>query len=70
MAVANAESVKELKGRIAALEEEVACLRAQWERLEVRAAIQQGLAEADRGLGRPAKEWARKVRAKHKLPQP
>ena len=70
MSIVDALNVKDLQSRIVALEEEVATLREQWERLEVRAAIRQGLDEADRGLGTPAKEWARKTRAKHKLPTP
>lgn len=56
-----------LEARITALEAEVASLREQVEREEVRAAIRRGLDEADRGLGIPARELVKKLRAKYKL---
>ena len=70
MTVAEAKHVKELQTKVASLEQRMQDLSKQVERLEVQSAIKRGLEEIDRGEGTPARVWAKKVRAKYKLPQP
>lgn len=60
-------TVAQLQSRVAKLEIKVATLEEQLERSEAVAGIKRGLASFDRGDFMPAREWAKKVRAKHKL---
>jgi len=59
----------QLKHRVAELESRVEDLEAQLDYAQAVAGIKRGLAEAQRKQGTPAREWARKIRAKHKLPR-
>jgi hypothetical protein len=59
---------EELKTRIAALEADVAQLKRELERSEIRAAVRRGKDEADRGLGIPARELVERLRIKYHLP--
>ena len=69
LAMKSAPTLRELVRRISALEERVALLETEWERTQIQAAIRRGLDEMDRGMAMPAKEWAKKTRAKHNLRQ-
>ena len=61
-------TVSELENRVIKLEAKVATLEQELDFAQAVAGIKRGQAQADRGLGIPARQWAEKVRAKHKLP--
>ncbi len=57
----------DIEFRLATLEADVAVLRERLEHAEAVAGIKRGLDELNRGLGRPAKEVVKRLRAKHHL---
>ncbi len=62
-------TVAQLEFRITELEAQVATLRDELDYAQAVAGIKRGLQQIDRGEYMPAREWAEKVRVKHKLPQ-
>ena len=58
----------EIESRLASLEADVALLRQRLEHAEALAGIKRGLDELNRGLGRPARDVVKDLRAKHNLP--
>jgi predicted transcriptional regulator len=56
-----------IESRLEALEAEVASLRAQLERSEMRAGIKRGLEAADAGRMAPAREVLEHLRQKHNI---
>ena len=58
-----------LESRLAVLEADVALLRQRLEQAEAVAGIKRGLDELNRGLGRPAKDVVKELRAKYRLPR-
>ena len=69
LAMTSASTASEMESRLSALEEDVALLKKELMRSQIQAAIRRGLDEMDRGMAMPAKEWAKKTRAKHNLRQ-
>jgi hypothetical protein len=61
-------TVAELESRVTSLEAEVARLKEKLEYAEACAGIQRGLDEANRGLGKPAREVLERLRIKHNIP--
>ena len=61
--------MKKLQYKFAALEVTENELVEKLERLEIQEATKRALDEVDRGMGTPVREWAKKVRAKYRLPQ-
>jgi hypothetical protein len=60
----------EMQDRIIKLETRVETLERELDHAQAVAGIKRGLAQADAGMGISARQWADKVRAKHKLPAP
>ena len=59
-------TVSELLTRVTELESRVTTLEEQLDFAQAVAGIKRGLEQIDRGEYLPAREWAEKVRAKHK----
>jgi hypothetical protein len=62
-------TVRELQNRMQKLESRVMTLEQELDYAQAVAGITRGLKQADKGMGTPAREWAEKVRSKHKLPK-
>ena len=58
----------EMQERIIKLETRMEMLERELDHAQAVAGIKRGLAQADAGVGIPARQWAEEVRAKHKLP--
>jgi hypothetical protein len=61
-------TVNEMEARIMKLETRVETLERELDHAQAVAGIKRGLAQADAGMGIPARQWAEKVRVKHRLP--
>jgi hypothetical protein len=60
----------EIESRLTALEREVAALRDQVEQAEIVAAMREGVAEIERGEGRPAVEAVEALARRMGIPKP
>lgn len=70
METASAPEISRIRVKIEALEREVGGLKRDLERVEIQAAIDRGMDQAERGLVVPARELVASLRARYNLPSP